>query len=178
MIANYLEDAYPDRPSLFGGDGGRALGRMLNWWGDITVVGGMFPLIVADIPGHLAPDDADYFRTSREARFGKPLEEVAANRETIRHGFSQVARTDAADVEGQPYIGGVTPNYADYIVFGGFQWARVVNPFQLLEANDPIYAWRREIARRLRRDRPQIAGLRRVALRPDRSPRATAQRAS
>ncbi len=50
-IANYLEDTYPDRPSLFGGEGGRAIGRMLNWWGDVTVIGGMFPLIVADIPG-------------------------------------------------------------------------------------------------------------------------------
>ena len=46
-IANYLEDHYPDRPSLFGGEGGRAVGRMINWWGDVTVVGGMFPLIVA-----------------------------------------------------------------------------------------------------------------------------------
>ena len=41
-IANYLEDTYPDRPSLFGGDGGRAVGRMLNWWGDVVVIGGMF----------------------------------------------------------------------------------------------------------------------------------------
>jgi glutathione S-transferase len=48
-IANYLEDTYPDRPSLFGGEGGRAMGRMLNWWGD-GVIGGMFPLIIADIP--------------------------------------------------------------------------------------------------------------------------------
>ena len=48
---NYLEDRYPDRPSLFGGPGGRAIGRMINWWGDIAVVGGMFPLIVARYPG-------------------------------------------------------------------------------------------------------------------------------
>ena len=25
VIANYLEDTYPDHPSLFGGDGGRAM---------------------------------------------------------------------------------------------------------------------------------------------------------
>src|ERR1700732_417513 len=49
VIANYLEDTYPDRPSLFGGDGGRAMGRMLNGCGDIAVVGGIFPLIVAGI---------------------------------------------------------------------------------------------------------------------------------
>src|SRR5258708_26579594 len=77
-IANYLEDRYPERPSLFGGEGGRAMGRMMNWWGDIAVIGGMFPLIVADIPGHLKPVDAAHFRRTREARFGKPLEEVAA----------------------------------------------------------------------------------------------------
>ena len=49
-IANYLEDKYPDRPSLFGGEGGRAMARMLNWWGDVTVIGGLSPMIVADIP--------------------------------------------------------------------------------------------------------------------------------
>ena len=86
-IANYLEDRYPDRPSLFGGEGGRAMARMINWWGDVTVIGGMFPLIVADIPGHLKPVDAAYFRKSREARFGKPLEEVAAGRDKSVEGF-------------------------------------------------------------------------------------------
>src|SRR6266480_7752442 len=86
-IANYLEDNYPDRPSLFGGEGGRAIGRMLNWWGDVTVIAGMFPLIIADIPKNLAPADAAYFRRTREARFGKPLEEVAAGRDKAVEGF-------------------------------------------------------------------------------------------
>ena len=88
-IANYLEDRYPDRPSLFGGEGGRAVGRMINWWGDIAVIGGMFPLIVADIPAHLKPVDAAYFRNTREARFGKPLEEVAADTRQSRRRLSQ-----------------------------------------------------------------------------------------
>jgi glutathione S-transferase len=45
----------------------------------------------------------------------------------------------------QSYLGGAAPNYADYIVFGGFQWARVVSPFKLLEADDPVYAWRERL---------------------------------
>src|SRR6202521_1946101 len=81
-IANYLEDAYPERPSLFGGEGGRAMGRMINWWGDITVVGGMYPLIAADIPEHLKPQHVSYFRTTREAGRGKPLEAARAERDT------------------------------------------------------------------------------------------------
>src|SRR6266704_883697 len=42
-------------------------------------------------------------------------------------------------------IRGAAPNYADYIVFGGFQWARVVSPFKLLAENDPVYAWRERL---------------------------------
>src|SRR6202008_988841 len=34
VIANYLEDTYSDRPSLFGGEGGRAVSRLINSWGD------------------------------------------------------------------------------------------------------------------------------------------------
>jgi glutathione S-transferase len=71
-IATYLEDKYLDRPSLFGGAGGRALARMLNSWGDLMAAS-MASFIVADIHGKLGPVDQAYFRTSREARFGKKL---------------------------------------------------------------------------------------------------------
>jgi glutathione S-transferase len=144
-IANYLEDHYPERPSLFGGEGGRAVGRMINWWGDVTVVGGLFPLIVADIPSHLKPVDAAYFRSSREARFGKPLEQVVAARDTSVEGFRRALDPLRLTLRTQPYLGGEAPNYADYIVFGAFQWARVVSPFKLLAENDPVYAWREKL---------------------------------
>jgi glutathione S-transferase len=144
-IANYLEDQYPERPSLFGGEGGRAIGRMINWWGDVTVIGGMFPLIVADIPGHLRPVDAVYFRESREARFGKPLEQVMAGRDQSVAGFRRALDPMRLTLRTQPYLGGETPNYADYIVFGGFQWARVVSPFKLLAEDDPVHAWRERL---------------------------------
>ena len=81
-IALYLEDKFPDRPSLFCGEGGRAMARMLNWWGDLAIVGGIFPLIIADIPKNLAAVDAEYFRRTREARFNRPLEEIMATRDT------------------------------------------------------------------------------------------------
>ena len=145
VIANYLEDNFTERPSLFGGEGGRALMRMTNWWGDIAVVGSLFPLIVADIPAHLGPVDAAYFRSSREARFGKPLEEVTAARDTNVAALRKSLDPMRLTLKTQDYLGGASPNYADYIVFGGFQWARVVSPFRLLEPDDPIYAWREKL---------------------------------
>ena len=145
VIANYLEDRFPDRPSLFGGAGGRAVLRLVNSWGDVAVIGGMFPLIVADIPSQLRPVDADYFRKSREARFGKTLEEVTAGRDTSVVVFRKSLEPMRVTLKSQPYLGGEAPNYADYIVFGGFQWARVVSPFNLLAADDPVYAWRERL---------------------------------
>ena len=145
VIANYLEDTYPDRPSLFGGEGGRALGRMLNWWGDIAVIGGVFPLIVADIVEHLLPVDQVYFRQTREARFGKPLEQVVANRDSNVESFRKGLDPMRLTLKTQPFLGGVAPNYADYIVFGGFQWARAVSSFPLLKPDDPVYAWREKL---------------------------------
>lgn len=144
-IANYLEDTYPDRPSLFGGEGGRAMGRMINWWGDTVVIGGMFPFIVADIHGHLRPVDQAYFRQTREARFGKTLEEVASTRDKGVEAFRKSLDPMRLTLKTQPFLGGTAPNYADYIVFGGFQWARAISPFQLLASDDLVYAWREKM---------------------------------
>ena len=65
-IANYLEDTYPDRPSLFGGAGGRALARFVNSWADTVQLAGMIRLVVADIHAHVDEKDKGYFRESRE----------------------------------------------------------------------------------------------------------------
>lgn len=144
-IANYLEDRFPDRPSLFGGEGGRAAMKLINAWGDIAVVGGIFPLIVADIPAQLDAVDADYFRASREARLGRTLEQAAADRDKAVAGFRRSLEPLRVTFRTQPFLGGGAPNYADYIVFGGFQWARVVSPFRLLAEDDPVYAWREKL---------------------------------
>ena len=52
---------------------------------------------------------------------------------------------------------GDAPAYADYIVFGRFQWARCVSPFELLPSDDPVVTWRErmlgrfDVARNARR---------------------------
>lgn len=144
-IANYLEDTYPDLPSLFGGEGGRAMGRMLNWWGDTVVIGGIFPMVVKDIYDHLRPADQPYFRKTREARLGKTLEEAGVNRDAMVEGFRNTLNPMRLTLKTQPFIGGASPNYADYIVFGPFQWARAISPFKLLKEDDPVYAWREKL---------------------------------
>jgi glutathione S-transferase len=141
-IAEYLEDTYPDRPSLFGGEGGRVLARFINAWADATVLAGIATLIVADIPAILAPQDLAYFVTSREARFGRSLLEVVAGRDARVVQFRQTSHPARMILRERAFLHGDGPAYADYILFGGFQWARCASPFPILLADDPLYAWR------------------------------------
>lgn len=141
-IAAYLEKTYPDRPSLFGGPEAQALSRFYVDWTDLVLQAAIFRLVVADIPALLAPIDADYFRRSREARVGSTLEEFCAGRDAklaaLRQALAPLRRT----LGQQPYLAGEHPAWADYTVFGAFQWARCVSPITLLEEDDPVHRWR------------------------------------
>lgn len=141
-IAEYLEETYPDRPSLFGGEGGRALAKFINAWADATVLAGLATLIVADIPAILAPQDLAYFISSREARFGCSLSEIAAGRDARVVQFRQALHPARMILRERAFLHGDRSAYADYILFGGFQWARCASPFPILLADDPLYAWR------------------------------------
>jgi glutathione S-transferase len=141
-IAEYLETAYPARPSLFGGASALAMARFVNSWADSIQISGIPRLVVSDIIGHLHEKDKDYFRSSREQRFGMTLEAFGTDRERHVVPFRQSLQPLRSVLAAQPFVGGTAANYADYIVFGGFQWARCVSAFELLEPDDPVAAWR------------------------------------
>jgi glutathione S-transferase len=144
-IAEYLEDTYPDGPSLFGGAPGRALARFVNGWADSVVIPGIARLIVADIAAVLDPGDIPYFRASREKRFGMALEAVQADRDKAVIGFRRDLYPLRNALRTQPFLSGEAPLQADAIVFGCFQWARCTSPFALLEKDDPVEAWRQRM---------------------------------
>ncbi|MFC0409950.1 glutathione S-transferase family protein [Roseomonas elaeocarpi] len=141
-ILLYLEDHYPGRPTLFGGEGGRALSRFVLDWCDTVLHPAVGGLIISDIPPLLRPADRDYFESSRTARFGRPLHEVTAGREERLPAFRKLLEPLRATLRRQFWLHGATPGAADYIVFGAFQWARCVSPLPLLEAEDPVHGWR------------------------------------
>ena len=144
-IANYLEARYPDRPSLFRGDGGRAVTRFVNAWADVVLVGGILRLIVTDILTHLDEKDRAYFRETREKRLGATLEAVTADRETNVAVFRKTLEPLRTILAAQPYFGDGAPAYADYAVFGCFQWARCISSFPLLLEDDPVWVWRERL---------------------------------
>jgi glutathione S-transferase len=140
-IAVYLEETYPDRPSLFGGEGGRSEAKFIESWALTEVHPLLLTLIVLDIHNQLGPDDQAYFRDSREKRLARVLEEIQTGREDRVAAFREKLSPMRLMLKRQPFMGGAAPLFADYILFGALQWARVVSPFPVLAPDDPVTAW-------------------------------------
>lgn len=140
-IALFLEEAYPDRPTLFAGAGGEAMARFIEQWANMILAPSIMPLIVKDIHDRTLPEDRAYFRESREKRLGRALEDAQAGREgrldDVRKALTPARKT----LEMQPFLGGDGPLFADYILFGTLQWARVASDLKILEDGDPVLAW-------------------------------------
>ncbi len=140
-IAEYLERAYPGNPSLFGSAQGRLYALFVNQWANSTLMPGISRAIIFDIHERLDDADKEYFRTSREARFGDKLENVQADRESRVKEFAATLAPLRASLTAAPYLGGDQPFYGDYAVFGPLQWARIMSPFELLAGDDTIQDW-------------------------------------
>ena len=140
-IALYLEEAYPDRPSLFKGEGGKAHARFVERWSQSAIHPYLGASAIMDIYRQQDDENQRYVRESREARFGKRLEDVAAGREEGLEAFRARLEPLRATLSYQPFIGGETPLFADYIVFGAFQWVRVMSPFRMLPEGDAVQDW-------------------------------------
>lgn len=130
-IAEYLERAYPDAPALFGSAEGFALARFAQAWAaslhrDITT------MVVKDIHDALREEDQAYFRSSREKALGASLETVQSDREEARKRFHDRLKPLEVLLEVQDFIGGASPLYADYIVYGSIKWPCAISEFAVL----------------------------------------------
>jgi glutathione S-transferase len=145
-ISVYLEERFPEQPSLFGGEAGRGLARLTNQWADHILGPAIRRLIAADFIACLASEDRDYYRRSREAAFGCTLEEYCADRPRWLAEFNTVVSPLERTLQEQPYLAGGAPSYADYLVFSVFQYARLGCPDEFLAPGTALHAWRDSLA--------------------------------
>lgn len=140
-IALHLDETLPEKPLLFRGQAAKSHCRLIEGWVDTVVLGGLMSMIVVDIWSVLRPEDKEYFRSTREARLGKSLEEFQAGREGRVKGFNSATlapvRRALAKAE---WLGGDQPDYADCILFGSLMWPHVVSEFTVLE-DGTVMTW-------------------------------------
>ncbi|MHB0952335.1 MAG: glutathione S-transferase family protein [Allorhizobium sp.] len=140
-IALYLDEAYPQEPSLFKGEGGEAMARFVESFSFTVLHSAITRIALMDIHDMLDPPDRAYFRESRQARLGKTLEEVAAGRNDEIAAWPAKIAPLRHMLKFQPFIGGETPLFADYIVFGALQWLRITTGSIYLPSDDPASEW-------------------------------------
>ena len=142
-IAGHLDQAYPDKP-LFKDANALAYARFASGWVDTAVHVALFPIIVGDLYDRVRPVDQPYFRESRGKRLGTT--DFAAFQAKAREkgvaAFRAVLEPARRILRDQKFLAGEEPAYPDYALAGGFLWARIASPLELLEQDDPVNAWR------------------------------------
>lgn len=141
-IACYLEDNFPDKPSLFGGGAGKAYANFFNFVNFYHLLIPLFQTLVYDIFETIDEKDRDYFRNSREPMLGKSLEDARDNQAQSLANFQKQLWPYNTTLKTQDFFHGDSPAYVDYIMYGLFQWAKGVSSVQTLEQDTHLYNWR------------------------------------
>jgi glutathione S-transferase len=144
-IAEYLEQRYPQQPTLFGGDIGRGVTHAFNTWVDRALLGAMMAVVAPDIHERVDPADEDHFRNMIESVMKKNLNTLRSERDEALKRLGRALEPMQTLLKRQAYICGEQPAYADYILFSIFQWARVMSPREILAPEDPLSPWRERV---------------------------------
>jgi glutathione S-transferase len=140
-IVEYLDRVFPERP-LFSSPAEHAMVRLFDMWFSIEVQRRMIGVYVLDVHNAARAEDRGYFRQSREARFKAPLEALVADRASRLPALREAFQPLRLHLARFPYLGGASPNYADYIALASLQWVGSVSTLPLLGADDEaLRAW-------------------------------------
>jgi glutathione S-transferase len=140
-IAAYLDDTYPNEPPLYGEPPAPALTLFVRSWTETRLQPALLRILAPDIFARLDERDKDYFRTTREERLGCTLEELAARRAEHVAAFESVLTPLLTLLSQQDFIAGDAPGYADHIVFGALQWAKLTSSTPLFAEDSTIAIW-------------------------------------
>jgi glutathione S-transferase len=144
-IALHLEARYPNAPELFAGAGVIPLAHFVNAWSDSVLLPAVARIILLAIHDCVDPGDREYFRASREKRFGQSLEALVADRPSNLSALGKALAPVRQVLKQRDFLSGESPGYADYCVFGMFMWARCCSAARLLDEGDPMFLWRERL---------------------------------
>jgi len=142
LIAEYLDEKYPERPRLLEGEGMRVLTRFVEGWLWSTAISPWFRCYIKDYRDLSLPQDHDYVTRTRETMLGgHKLEEVQAGREDRLPLVPPTLEPLRQLLKSSPWLGGSKPNYADYRALAVFLWTASVATTPPLTEDDPLRDW-------------------------------------
>ena len=142
VIAEYLDEKYPKRPRLFEGPSMKVLTKFIDGWLWRTAIRPWFSCYIQDYRDLSLEVDRDYVTTSREFLLGgRKLEDVQSGREDRLPQVPPALEPFRERLRETPWLGGDSPNYADYCALSVFLWTAAVATTPPLPADDPLRDW-------------------------------------
>ena len=140
LIAEYLDEKYPDRPNLVGGKAGKVATIFIeNWlWGN--VLRDWMPNIVQDYRDMSLDVDHEYVTKTRTAP-GTTLEATQAGREERLGKIPPKLELLRTTLRETKWLGGDKPNYTDYRALAVFLFMAAVATTPVLTEDDPVRDW-------------------------------------
>ena len=141
LIAEYLDATYPERPTLIGDPSVKVLTQMVEGWLWQVAVGPWMTCFLKSYRDLSLPQDHAYVTESRERMFGRRIEDIVVGREdrlpTVPPKLD-LLRNALAE---HRWLGGETPNYADYRALSVFLFCASVADTPVLTDDDPLRDW-------------------------------------
>ncbi|AKH42342.1 glutathione S-transferase [Altererythrobacter atlanticus] len=141
-IAEYLDEKYPDRPTLIGDPGIRPSAQMNEAWLWQTAVGPWMTCYLVAYRDRSVPEDHEYVTATRETMFGgRKLEDIIVGREDRLPRISADLELMRGVLRENKWFGGDSPNYADHRMLACFLWLASVCDTPALAEDDPLRDW-------------------------------------
>lgn len=99
------------------------------------------PLVGADFMRRLLPEDRDYYKQSREARFGKTFEELEALRPGLELDLAFSLGRLEPQLDEHRYLGGDEIGWLDIVVYSYVAWIGFASPRSVPELVNPVRTW-------------------------------------
>jgi len=140
-IAEYLDEKYPDAPKLLHSGADKAMTNFITNWSQTQLHPLVARMAIMDIYNVLAPADQEFFRATREKAFGMSLEDFSTKMAATPDDLKKALVPLELTLKGQKFIGGETPHFADYVVFGALQWLRICKGEAVLPQEGTVADW-------------------------------------
>jgi glutathione S-transferase len=83
-----------------------------------------------------------HFRQTREKMFGRTLEEVnVADPEKAKAGLAAGLKPFNETLATSAFLGGDSPTYADYCLFGVLKWVDIVSKYRAIDESSATGKW-------------------------------------
>ncbi|MBC2777078.1 beta-etherase [Parasphingopyxis marina] len=141
LIAEYLDEKYPDRPTLIGDPSIKVSAQFIEGWLWGTAVGPWMTCYVKSYRDRSLQVDHEYVTETRARMMGGKLEDIVVGREDRLPQISANLELLRGTLRSNDWFGGEAPNYVDHRLLGCFLWLASVADTPALASDDPLRDW-------------------------------------